>query len=42
MRKYHEEFGKLWEMNTIWSSLTLEQKSFIDSNSEIKRYRKMR
>lgn len=40
MRKFHEEFGKVWEMNPIWSSLTLEQKSFIDSNSEIKRYRK--
>ena len=40
MRKYQEEFGKLWELNPIWNSLTPEQKSFIDNNSEIKRYRK--
>ena len=29
MRKYQEEFGKLWELNPIWNSLTPEQKSFI-------------
>jgi CRP-like cAMP-binding protein len=40
MRKYQEEFGKLWELNPIWNSLTPEQKSFIDNNSEIKKYRK--
>ena len=40
MRKYQEEFGKLWDMNPLWSSLTPEQKAFIDTNSEIKKYRK--
>lgn len=35
-----EDFAKLWELNPIWNLLTPEQKSFIDSNSEIKRYRK--
>ena len=41
MRKYQEEFGKLWELNPhLWGSLTPEQKSYIDNNSEIRRYRK--
>lgn len=40
MRKYQEEFGKLWDLNPIWSSLTPEQKSYIDTHSEIKKYRK--
>lgn len=40
MRKYQEEFGKLWELNPIWSSLTPEQRSFIDNNSEVKKHRK--
>lgn len=40
MRKGQEDFAKLWELNPIWNLLTPEQKSFIDSNSEIKRYRK--
>ena len=40
MRKYQEEFGKLWEMNPLWNSLTPEQKAFIDNNAEIKKYRK--
>lgn len=40
MRKYQEEFGKLWELNPLWNSLTPEQKAFIDTNSEIKKYRK--
>jgi len=40
MRRYQEEFGKLWEMNPLWNSLTPEQKAFIDNNSEIKKYRK--
>ena len=40
MRKYQEEFGKLWELNPLWNTLTPEQKAFIDANSEIKKYRK--
>lgn len=40
MRRYQEEFGKLWELNPIWNLLTPEQKAFIDNNSEIKKYRK--
>ena len=40
MRKYQEEFGKLWDMNPLWSSLTPEQKAFIDTNSEIKKNKK--
>ncbi len=40
MRKGQEDFAKLWELNPIWDLLTPEQKSFIDSNSEIRKYRK--
>ena len=40
MRKSPEEFEKIWEMNPVWSSLTPEQKSYIDANAEIKKYRK--
>ena len=40
MRKDQGDFGKLWELNPIWDLLTAEQKSYIDANSEIKRYRK--
>lgn len=40
MRKGQEDFGKLWELNPTWDLLTPDQKSFIDSHSEIKKYRK--
>lgn len=40
MRRYQEEFGKLWDMNPLWNLLTPEQKAFIDNNAEIKKYRK--
>ncbi len=40
MQKGQEDFAKLWELNPIWDLLTPEQKSFIDSNSEIRKYRK--
>lgn len=40
MRRSQEDFDKLWELNPTWDLLSPEQKSFIDANSEIKRYRK--
>ena len=40
MRKVHEDFGKLWELNAVWNYLTPDEKEFIDKHTEIKRYRK--
>lgn len=40
MRKGQEDFAKLWELNPVWDLLIPEEKSFIDANAEIKRYRK--
>lgn len=40
MRRNQEDFGKLWELSPMWDLLIPEEKSFIDANAEIKRYRK--
>ena len=38
--KVQEEFGKLWDLNAVWDSLTPDEKKYIDQYTQFKRYRK--
>ena len=40
MRKSLDNFGKLWDLNSVWSLLSLTERQYIDQHTEIKRYRK--
>lgn len=40
MRKFQEDFGKLWDLNSIWNLLSAEERDFVDQHTDIKRYRK--
>jgi CRP-like cAMP-binding protein len=40
MRRIQEDFGKLWDLNSVWNLLTPQEREYIDRSVEIKRYRK--
>lgn len=40
MRKFQEDFDKLWDLNATWSLLSPSEREYIDRHVEMKRYRK--